>query len=235
MAHDDMIEHFNFHQLAGANEVAGHFNVRLGRLWLARRVIVHEHNGCRTGDNGRSERFPGRNEQGIQSPDGYKLMPFDPATGVQQENDEAFAFRVEIGVRLHVEPPVFGRTIRGIAEGQTLWQGTFPERNDLVFLGDSGHRSVIHRYFRGRRHLVMGAGVAPGTDGGHSARVLPAFPPGVPMEAEFPELVADRLDRRDIELKPDPFADNLGLLEHFRHFPPQPLKQAEGGKRTCIR
>jgi len=50
------------------------------------------------------------------------------------------------------------------------------------------------------------------------------------MEAEFLELVADRFDWRDIEFQPDPFADNLGLLEHFRHFPPPPLKQDEGGQ-----
>ena len=54
------------------------------------------------------------------------------------------------------------------------------------------------------------------------------------MEAEFLQFVADRLDRGDIELQPDPVADDLGLLEHFRHFPAQPLKQAEGGQRTCI-
>jgi hypothetical protein len=54
------------------------------------------------------------------------------------------------------------------------------------------------------------------------------------MEAELLEFVADRFDRGDIELQPDPFADDLGLLEHFRHFPAQPLKQVEGGQRTCI-
>jgi len=60
--------------------------------------------------------------------------------------------------------------------------------------------------------------------------VLPAIPPGVPMEAELLEFVADRFDRGDIELQPDPFADDLGLLEHLWHFPTQPLKQVEGGE-----
>jgi hypothetical protein len=31
-----------------------------------------------------------------------------------------------------------------------------------------------------------------------------------------------------------PFADNLRLLEHFRHFPSKPRKQVKGGQRTCI-
>jgi len=44
------------------------------------------------------------------------------------------------------------------------------------------------------------------------------------MEAEFLELVADRSDRGDIELQPDPLADELGPVEHFRHYPGQPLK-----------
>ena len=55
------------------------------------------------------------------------------------------------------------------------------------------------------------------------------------MEAELPEFLADRSDRGDIELQPDPYADDLGLREHFRHFPAEPLKQVEGGQRTCIR
>jgi len=50
------------------------------------------------------------------------------------------------------------------------------------------------------------------------------------MEAELLEFVADRFDRGDVELQPDPFADDLGLLEHFRHFPAQPLMLVEGGQ-----
>lgn len=30
-----------------------------------------------------------------------------------------------------------------------------------------------------------------------------------------------------------PFADDPCMLEPFRHFPAQPLKQAEGGQLTC--
>jgi hypothetical protein len=44
------------------------------------------------------------------------------------------------------------------------------------------------------------------------------------METKLPELFADWLHWRHIELQPYPFADNLGLLEHFRHFLTQPLK-----------
>jgi len=54
------------------------------------------------------------------------------------------------------------------------------------------------------------------------------------METKLLEFLTDRLDRGNVELQPYAFADNLGLLEHFRHFPAQPLKQVEGGQRTCI-
>jgi hypothetical protein len=50
------------------------------------------------------------------------------------------------------------------------------------------------------------------------------------MEAELLEFVADRSGRGEIELQPDPLADDLGLLEHLRHFPAQPPEQVEGGQ-----
>ena len=40
VAHDHMIEHLDFEELARPDEVAGHFDVRLGRRRLAARVIV---------------------------------------------------------------------------------------------------------------------------------------------------------------------------------------------------
>ena len=42
-SHNDVIEHFDFEELSGPDETAGHFNVRFRRLWLAAWVIVRNH------------------------------------------------------------------------------------------------------------------------------------------------------------------------------------------------
>jgi hypothetical protein len=43
------------------------------------------------------------------------------------------------------------------------------------------------------------------------------------METKLPEFLADGLHWRHIKFQPNPFANNLGLLEHLRHFTPQPV------------
>jgi len=44
ISHDDMIRDFNFHQLAGPDQIAGHFDVRHARRRVAARVIMYQHN-----------------------------------------------------------------------------------------------------------------------------------------------------------------------------------------------
>ena len=40
IAYDDVIEHFDFQELAGANQIASHLDVRLRRLRLAAWMIM---------------------------------------------------------------------------------------------------------------------------------------------------------------------------------------------------
>ncbi len=40
ISNDDVVEDFDFEKLAGSDEIAGDFDVRLGRSWFAARMIV---------------------------------------------------------------------------------------------------------------------------------------------------------------------------------------------------
>jgi len=40
ISNDDVVEDFDFEKLAGSDEIAGDFDVRLGRSWFTARMIV---------------------------------------------------------------------------------------------------------------------------------------------------------------------------------------------------
>ena len=73
-------------------------------------------------------------QQGVQRSNGDEVVPFDPAAGVQHQNDEAFAFRIIMRGRRDMGAPVIGGVLRGFAEVHALWQGTLAKRDDFVFL-----------------------------------------------------------------------------------------------------
>jgi hypothetical protein len=73
--------------------------------------------------------------------DGDKLVSFHPAARVQQQHHEAFAFRVEIRIRGHMHPPVFGGLVWRLANPHGLRQRAFAQCHHLVFLG--GRRRVV--------------------------------------------------------------------------------------------
>ncbi len=56
-ADDDMIEEFDFQKLAGADEVASHFDVCLAGGCVTGWVIVHGDDGGGVGNNGGAEHF----------------------------------------------------------------------------------------------------------------------------------------------------------------------------------
>jgi hypothetical protein len=51
ISHDYMVKDFYFDKLAGANEIAGHFNIGFRWLRFAAGVIVHEDKCGRPGNN----------------------------------------------------------------------------------------------------------------------------------------------------------------------------------------
>jgi len=57
--HDNVVEHFDFHKLSGADQVACHFNVSLRRGCLTARVVVHDDDRCRAEHAGQAEHFTG--------------------------------------------------------------------------------------------------------------------------------------------------------------------------------
>lgn len=56
------------------------------------------------------------NEQRIHRADGDEVVPFDSTTRIQHQDDEAFAFRVEVRRGRYMGSPIFGRSLRRFAE-----------------------------------------------------------------------------------------------------------------------
>ena len=67
--------------------------------------------------------------------EGNNLMGFDAAAGVEEQHREAFAFGVEIGVGGHVQAPIVGGFLRGVAKLQGFRRGAFAERDNLILVG----------------------------------------------------------------------------------------------------
>ena len=80
---NNMVENLNPQKLPGANEVTGHFYVRLRRLRLSRRMVVHQYEGRCCGYNRSSEYFASMNEQGIHGAGCDELVSFNSSAGVQ--------------------------------------------------------------------------------------------------------------------------------------------------------
>src|ERR1043166_2091277 len=60
------------------------------------------------------------------------------------------------------------------------------------------------------------------------ARVLPAFPAAIPVEAEIFQLGSDFLERRDGELDPHQVPYDLRLVRDFRQFRFQSVEERQG-------
>ena len=62
---DDMVNQFEFQKLTGANQITGHFDVRLAGARLPAGVIVHEHDGARAARNGGAEHLACMDKNGV--------------------------------------------------------------------------------------------------------------------------------------------------------------------------
>ena len=54
-ANDHVIQNLDFKDLTRAVEVARHLDVCFRGLWLAARMVVHQHNRCGSDDHGAAE------------------------------------------------------------------------------------------------------------------------------------------------------------------------------------
>ena len=86
-------------------------------------------------------------KQRVHGADADKLMSLNALAGVQDKHNEALAFRVEIGMRRDVQPPIGGGLLRGVAQLQAFRRGTFPQRLDFIFVW-------LRRKFEWRDELV---------------------------------------------------------------------------------
>jgi hypothetical protein len=90
-----MIADFYLHQLAGSDQVAGDFDVRLGRVGFAGGMIVHHHNSGRGRNHGNPEDFSRMDEDRVERANRDEVMAAYAAPRVQKQYRKAFALPVE--------------------------------------------------------------------------------------------------------------------------------------------
>ena len=130
-----MVEDFDLDELARPDEIAGHLDVRFGRGRIARWMAVHQDDRRGIGDDGRAEDFPGMDEDRVEGAGGHEMVAGDALPGVEDEDVEAFDVPVEAGFGGNDLPPLGVGLVRGVAHGQVIRQGEFPQAHDLILLG----------------------------------------------------------------------------------------------------
>lgn len=126
-SHNNVIQNFDFQQLTASNEVPCDFDVGFGRSWVAARMIVHNDNSGCAGNNRQSEYFAWMDQDGIHRSGGNKVMAFDFPACVQDQDRQAFAFRIEVWMLRDMQIPIFSRPFRRVAHLKLVRCGTFPQ------------------------------------------------------------------------------------------------------------
>ena len=129
-----MIEHVDLEQLPGANQIARHFDVRLGRSGVTARMIVHDHNGYCSCRNRDTKHFSGMHHNGVHRAVTDEVMSANSRARVQNQHDEAFAFRVVVRSRYDVHSPIVSGAVRGVAQLHVLREWTVAQGDELPFL-----------------------------------------------------------------------------------------------------
>mgnify|MGYP007071098167 CR=1 FL=1 len=155
---DDVIKHFDFEQLPGADQIACHLDVGITWGTIARGVPVHENQGVRGGRHGQPKNFATMHQKGVLRADGDKLVAFDSAADIQKQNRQTFTFGVEMRMRGDVQFPILGGLVGRVALLQGVRRGALAQRHDFVFVGAGGElerrnqrrrkRSSVHGRFR---------------------------------------------------------------------------------------
>ena len=135
VAHDDVVEKLYFEQLAGTHQVSGGPDVGLGWAGIATRMVVHHDDGVCRGNDCRPEGLPAVDQDLVQQAGRDQLMALHPATGVEQQNHEAFPIGIKPRVRRDVQSPVRRRTRGSVAQAQVFGSGAVAQGDHLVLLG----------------------------------------------------------------------------------------------------
>ena len=154
VANDYVVEDFDFQKLASADEVAGDFDVGFARRGFAARVVVHEHQRGGGGHDGEAEHLERVNQERVVGAYADKVMGFDAAAGVKEEDGKAFAFGVEgFGCR-DVQAPISGGGFGGVAKGHLVRGPGLAEWNYLVNVGGGSEAEGLDDFVQTRQRRL---------------------------------------------------------------------------------
>src|ERR1051325_5725804 len=89
-AKNDVIEHVDFQQLPGSNQIASHFDIRFTRRWIAARMIVDDDERRGIGRYRGAEDFARMNENRIERSLGKLFDADEPAARIQKYGLKSF-------------------------------------------------------------------------------------------------------------------------------------------------
>ena len=95
LPHNYVVEDFDFQELAGPNQITGHFDVGLRWRAVLRGMIMYQNAGAPGGYNNRPEDFTSLNGAGVQIAEGDQIVANNPSPGVEDQNDQCFFAFVE--------------------------------------------------------------------------------------------------------------------------------------------
>ena len=124
---DHMVKHFDSEELPGTDQIPRHLDVGFRGLRLAARMIVRQYYGGSPRNYCSPKHFARMHEGGVEGANRYQLVPFDPATSIQEQDYEAFAFGVVIRAGRNVQPPVFRDFFWRVADLHGLRQRTLAQ------------------------------------------------------------------------------------------------------------
>src|SRR5215469_16554908 len=81
-SHHDVIENFDFQELARSDQITGDLDVRLRWSRIPTRMVVRDYNSGSTRHNSKPKDLPGMAENCIHRPNGHQIMPLDAPTRV---------------------------------------------------------------------------------------------------------------------------------------------------------
>src|SRR5262249_7442970 len=101
-ADDDVVKDFNLEQLAGADEIAGDFDVGFAGSGVAAGMVVDEHDGGGVGCDGGFEHLARMHENGVECALGDFFDADESAASVEEHDGKAFDFVGAVLLTEHV-------------------------------------------------------------------------------------------------------------------------------------
>lgn len=116
-------------------------------------MAVHKNQGVSGSRHRQSEHFATMHQKGILCADGNKLMSFDAAAGIQDQNGQTFAFRGKMRMSGNVQFPILNGLVGRVALLQRFRRGTLAQRHDLIFVRTGGKLERLNQRGKKRRGI----------------------------------------------------------------------------------